>query len=167
MTSGRGVPAGDFQAAEQVLDLPDRLPGAGARSGPLDIDQGGPRGTQVPQGGGELVLPAGDGLAGAVAAARVVVDVAASGGAFGVRAGIRGGIDREPLPPPPRARLPRLGGLGGRDASKGLLQQAVVDPVVSRDPGTALFPVHELRQRPCEQPGEGLLIDLPGGQRVI
>ena len=124
-----------MQAAQQVLDLPGGLPGAGGGGGPLGIDQGGPRGAQVPERGGELVLPAGDGLAGAVAAAGVMMNVAAFRGAFGVRAGIGGGVDREPQPPPPRARLPDLRGVRGRQAGQGLLQQPVVDPVVSFDPG--------------------------------
>jgi hypothetical protein len=38
---------------------------------------------------------------------------------------------------------------------------------VSFDPGHGLLPVDELRQRAGQQRGEGLLIDLPGGQRVI
>ena len=76
----RGAPAGAgcVQAAQQVRDLPGRLPGAGGGGGALGIDQGGPRGAQVPERGGELVFPAGDGLAGAVAAAGVMMDVAAS-----------------------------------------------------------------------------------------
>jgi len=46
MTSGRAAPAGAgcVQAAQQVLDLPGGLPGAGGGGGPLGIDQGGPRG---------------------------------------------------------------------------------------------------------------------------
>ena len=50
---------------------------------------------------------------------------------------------------------------------RGLLQQAVVDRVVLCDPGQRLRTVNELRQRAGQQRGEGLLIDLPGGQRVI
>ena len=117
----RAAPAGAgcLQAAEQVGDLPGGLPGAGGGGGAPGIDQGGPRGAQVPERGGELVLPAGDGLAGAVAAAGVMMDVAASGGAFGVRAGIGGGVDREPQPPPPRARLPDLRGVCGRAGQPG------------------------------------------------
>jgi hypothetical protein len=54
----------------------------------------------VPEGGQELVFPARDGLAGAVAAAGVMVDMPAARGALGVRAGVGGGVDGElqPLP---------------------------------------------------------------------
>ncbi len=121
----------------------------------------------MPQRRGELVLPAGDGLAGAVAAARVMMDVPASWRAFGVRARVRGGIDREPQPPPPRARLPHGGRLALGQPRQRLVQQPVVDLVVSRDPGAGMVVIDELRQRVREQLGEGLLIDLPGGQRVI
>ena len=137
------------------------------RGGALDVDEGGPRGAQVPERGGELVFPAGDGLAGAVAAAGVVVDVAAFRGAFGVRAGIGGGVDREPQPAPPRARLPDLRGVRGRHAGQGVFQQAVVDRVVLAGPGAAFVPVDELRQRAGQQRGERLLIDPAGGQRVV
>jgi hypothetical protein len=140
---------------------PSRLRGA------LDADQRGPCGAQVPDRGRELVLPAGDGLAGAVAAARVMVDVLPAGRAPGVRPGVGGGIDREPQPPPPRARLPHLGGLDCGHAGQRLLQQAVVDHIVLADPLAPLRPVDQLRQRPGQQRRELLLLDPPGGQRVI
>ena len=169
MTSGAPRPAvpGRVQAAQQVLDLPGRLLGPGGGRGALDVDQGGPRGAQVPERRGELVLPARDGLAGAVAAAGVMMDMTAARGAFGVRAGVGGGVDREPQPPPPCARLPDLRGAVGRDRGEGLFHQAVVDRVVLADPGQGLRAVDQLRQRAGQQRGEGLLIDLPGGQRVI
>ena len=170
MTSGAPrppAPPGRLQAAQQVLHLPGGLPGPGGRRGPLDVNQGGPCGAQVPERGGELVFPAGDGLTGAVAAAGVMVDVAAFWGAFGVRAGVGGGVDREPQPPPPRARLPDLRGVCGRHAGQGLFQQAVVDPVVLSDPGAAFVPVGQRRQRLRQQRGERLLIDPACGQRVI
>jgi hypothetical protein len=110
---------GRGQAAQQVLDLPGRLLGPGGGRGALDVDEGGPRGAQVAERRGELVLPARDGLAGAVAAAGVMMDMTAARGAFGVRAGIGGGVDREPQPPPPRARVPDLRGAGGRDRGQG------------------------------------------------
>ena len=166
----RAAPAGAacrLQAAQQVLDLADRLPGAGGRSDALDVDQGGPCGAQVPERGGELVFPAGDGLASAVAAAGVMVDVAAFRGAFGVRSGVGGGVDREPQPPPPGARLPDLRGVRGRHAGQGGFQQAVVDPVVLSDPGAAFVPVDERRQRLRQQRAERLLIAPACGQRVI
>ena len=96
-----------------------------------------------------------------------MVDVAAFWGAPGVRARIGGGVDREPQPAPPRARLPDLAGVRGRDAGQGLLKQAVVDRVMRRDPVAGLLVVNELRQRLRQQRGEGLLIDPAGGQRVI
>jgi hypothetical protein len=68
---------------------------------------------------------------------------------------------------PPGARLPDLRGVRGRDAGQGLFQQVVVDRVVLAHPGAAFVPVDELRQRARQQRGERLLIDLPGGQRVI
>jgi hypothetical protein len=154
--------AGRVQAAQQVLDLPGRLAGAGCGRGPLDVDQGGPRGAQVPGRRGELVLPARDGLAGAVAAAGVVMDVPAFWRALGVRAGIRGGIDGEPQPRPPRARVPDGGGLPGRQPGQGTVEQPVVDIVVLSDPGAAFVSVDELRQRAGQQRGQLLLADRPG-----
>jgi hypothetical protein len=44
-------------------------------------------------------------------------------GALGVRAGIRRGVDREPQPAPPRARLADGGGLAGGHAGQRQLQQ--------------------------------------------
>jgi hypothetical protein len=66
------------QAAQQVLDLPRGLGGTGGVRGPLDIDQRSPGRAQVPERRDELVFPAGDGLAGAVAAAGVMMDVPAT-----------------------------------------------------------------------------------------
>lgn len=59
--------------------------GAGGLGGAPDVDHRGPRGAQVPDRGGELALPAGDGLAGAAAAARVMVDVLPAGTAVSKR----------------------------------------------------------------------------------
>jgi hypothetical protein len=167
MTSGAAAGAGRVQAAQQVADLPGGLPRPGGGRGALGIDQRGPRGAQVPQRRDELVLPARDGLAGAVTAAGIVMDMTAARRALGIGAGIRGGVDREPQPRPPRARLPDLRGLRGRYRREGLFQQAVVDRVVLADPGQGLGAVDELRQRSGQQRGEGLVIGLPGGQRVI
>ena len=87
--------------------------------------------------------------------------------AFGVRAGIRGGVDGEPQPGPPRARLPRLRRLLCGYLGQGLVRQPVVDLVVLRDPGAGRAIIDELRQRASEQLGGGLLVDLPGSERVI
>ena len=154
---------GRVQAAQQVLHLPGRLAGAGSRRGPLHVDQGGPRGAQVPDRRSELVLPAGNGLAGAVAAAGVMMDVAAARRAFGVRPGIGRRVDREPQPPPPCGCLPDCGARLGGHAGQGLLQQAVVDPVMLSHPGLALVPVDQPGKRAGQQGGELLLIDPPGG----
>ena len=159
--------AGCLQAAQQVLDLPRGLAGAGGLGGALHIGQRGPGGAQVPERRDELVLPAGDGLAGAVAAAGVMMNVPAFWRALGVRARIRRGIDREPQPPPPRARLPHGGRLPGGQPRQRLVQQPAVDLVVPAHPGMAFLAVDELRQRAGQQPGERLLIDLACGQRVI
>src|SRR5450755_4410381 len=78
------------------------------RGSPAGVNHGGPRGAQVPGRGQELVLPAGDGLADTVAAARVRVHVLAFRGASGVRPRVRASVNREPQPAPPRARLPHL-----------------------------------------------------------
>ena len=48
-----------------------------------------------------------------------------------------------------------------------MFHQAVVDRVVLADPGQRLGAVNQRRQRPGQQRGEGLLVDLPGGQGVI
>jgi hypothetical protein len=77
----RAAPAvpGRCQAAQHVPDLGDRLARAGGLGGALHVDEGRPRGPQVPGRRHELVFPARDRLAGAVAPARVMMDVAASG----------------------------------------------------------------------------------------
>ena len=58
----RPVPGG-AQAAQHVLHLRDRLRCPGRGHGARHVDEGGPRGAQVPDGRGELVFPAGRGLA--------------------------------------------------------------------------------------------------------
>jgi hypothetical protein len=55
--------------------------------------------------------------------------------ASGVRPGMGRGVDREPQPPPPRARLPHLGGRLRLDPGQRPVWQPVVDPVVLSDPG--------------------------------
>ncbi len=164
--AGAAVP-GRVQAAQQVAHLPDRLPGAGGGRGPLHVDQRGPGGAQLPECRGELVLPAGDGLAGAVAPAGVMMDMAAPGRALGVRPGVRRGVDREPQPPPPRARVPDLPGCLRGNPGQRVFQQPVVDPVMLADPGAAFLPVHEPRQCLRQQGGELLLIDLTVCQRGV
>jgi hypothetical protein len=158
---------GRGQAAQQVAHLPDRLAGTRGGGGALRVDERGPGGAQVPQHRGELVLPARDGLAGAVAAAGVVMDVPAAGRALGVRPGIRRRVDREPQPPPPRARVPHLGRRPGGHAGQRLLQQAVVNPVMLSHPGLALVPAGQPGKRAGQQRSKFLLVDAPGGQSVI
>ena len=60
----RGLPAvpGGAQAAQHVPHLRDRLRCAGRGRGARHVGQRGPRGAQVPDCRGELVLPAGRGL---------------------------------------------------------------------------------------------------------
>ena len=96
-----------------------------------------------PSAASELVLPARDGLAGAVAAAGVMMHVVALRRALGIGPGVGGGVDREPQPPPPRARLPYLRCLVRGQAGQRGFQQAVVDQVVLAGPGLALVPVDQ------------------------
>ncbi len=91
------------------------------------------------------------------------MDVAAARRAFGIRPRIRRRVDREPQPRPARARLPDLRRLLSGQPGQRLLHQAVIDPVMLSHPGPALVPVHQPGKRACQQPGERLLIDPPGG----
>ena len=161
------VVPGRTQPAEQVPDLPGGLVRAAGLGGAHDIGDGGPRGAQVPESSGELVLPAGDRLAGAVTAARVMMDMLAARGAFGVRPRVGGRVDREPQPPPPGARLAHRAGIFRREPGQRGFQQPVIDHVVLRGPRLPVVSVDELRQRPGQQPGQGFPADLAGGQRVI
>jgi hypothetical protein len=168
MNSGAFPPVpGLVQAAQHVLYLRDRLLRAGRGGGALDVQERGPRGAQVPDRGGELVLPAGRGLAGALAVASAVVDVLPARGAHGVRPGAGGRVDGEPQSRPPGARIPDLTRLARGNAGQRLVHQPVVDHVVLRDPRAGLRAVGERRQRRRQQGEEPLVVDLPGGQRVI
>jgi hypothetical protein len=167
MNSGAFPPVpGLVQAAQHVLYLRDRLLRAGRGGGALDVQERGPRGAQVPDRGGELVLPAGRGLAGALAVASAVVDVLPARGAHGVRPGAGGRVDGEPQSRPPGARIPDLSRLACRNAGQRLVQQPAVDHVVLRDPRAGSRAAGE-RQRRRQQGGELLVIDFPGGKRVI
>ena len=84
-----------------------------------------------------------------------------------VRPGVRGRVDGEPQPAPPGARVPYLRGIAGGQPGQRLLQQAVADHVVLRDPRGRLRPVHGLRQLRGQQRKQALVINPPGGQRVI
>ena len=161
-----GVP-GTVQAAQHALDLGDRLRGAGGRGGPLHVDGRCPGGAQVAGDGGEMVLPAGRGLAGALAVAGPVVDMLPPWGAprVGPRIGRR--VHRDPDPPPAGARVPDPGGVRRRHPIQGPVQQPAVDDVMPRDPGTALRPVHQRRQHLREQGEQPLVIDPPGRQRIV
>jgi hypothetical protein len=162
----RPVPGG-AQAPQHVLHLRDRLRCPGRGHGPRHIDDRGPCGAQVPDGRGELVLPAGRGLTGALAVAGAVVHVLMARGAPRVRPGIGGRVDGEPQPGPPGARVPHLRGIPRRQAGQRLLQQAAVDDVVLRDPPAGLRAVHGLRQLLRQQAQQLLVVDPPGGQRVV
>ena len=165
----RGLAAvpGGVQAAQHVPDLRDRLGRAIRGRGPGHVDQRGPRGAQVPDRRGELVLPAGRGLGRAPAAAGAVVHVLPARGAPRVRPGVSGRVDGEPQPAPPGARVPHLRGIARGQPGQRLLQQPVIDDVVFRDPRECLRPVHGLRQFRRQQGEEPLVIDPPGRQRVI
>jgi len=95
------------------------------------------------------------------------VDVLPARGAPRVRPGIGGRVDREPEPGPPGARVPHLRGVVRRQPGQRLLQQAVVDHVVLRDPRAGPGPADGLRQFRCQQGEEPLVVDSPGGQRVV
>ena len=135
-----GVPSG-AKAAQHALDLVDRLGGAGGRHGAPDIGERGPRGPQVPGDGGELVLPAGRGLAGPLAVTGPVVDVLAA------------------------RRAP--GGVRRRHPGQRPVQHPVVDGIVLRDPGPGFRAVHQRRQHRREQGEQPLVIDAPGGQGIV
>ena len=158
---------GGAQAAQHVLHLRDRLGCPGRGHGARHVHEGGPCGAQVPDCRGELVFPAGSGPAGALAVAGPVVHVLPARGAPRVRPGIGGRVDREPEPGPPGARVPHLRGIVRGQPGQRLLQQAVVDHVVLRDPRAGLRPVDRLRQFRCQQGEEPLVVDSPGGQRVV
>ena len=162
----RHRPAGG-QAAQHALDLGDRLRGPRRRHGPPDVDDRCPGGAQVPGDGGELVLPAGRGLAGALAVAGPVVDVLAARRAPRVRPGIGRRVDRDPRPAPAGARVPDPGGVRRRHPGQRPAQQPAVDDVVLRDPGPGLRPVHQRRQHLREQGEQPLVIDPPGRQRIV
>lgn len=74
------VVPGHGQPTQQVPRLSCGLAGAGRLRGALHVHDCRPRGAQVPGRGEELVLPPGDGLAGPVAPARVMMDVLALAG---------------------------------------------------------------------------------------
>ena len=165
----RGLPAGPggAQAAQHVPHLRDRLGRAGRGRGAGHVEQGGPRGAQVPDRRGELVLPAGRGLAGAPAVAGAVVHMLPARRAPRVRPRVSGRIDGEPQPAPPGARVPHLPGIVRGQPGQRFVQQPVIDHVVLRDPRECLRPVHGLRQLRRQQREQPLVIDPPGGQRVI
>ena len=73
----RRLPAvpGGAQPPQHALHLRDRLRRPGRGHGARHVGQGGPCGAQVPDRGGELVLPAGRGLGRPFAVARAVVHV--------------------------------------------------------------------------------------------
>jgi hypothetical protein len=160
------VPGG-AEPAQHVLHLRDRLGCPGGGHGARHVEQGGPRGAQMADGRGELVLPAGRGLAGPLAAAGAVVDVLPARGAPRVRPGIGGRVDGKPQPGPPGARIPHLRGIAGSQPGQRFVQQAVVDHVVLRDPRAGLRPVDGARQLRCQQAEEPLVVDSPGGQSVV
>ena len=95
------------------------------------------------------------------------MDVLPARGAPRVRPGIGGRVDREPEPGPPGARVPHLRGIVRRQPGQHFAQQAVVNHVVLRDPRAGLRPVDSLRQLRCQQGEEPLVVDSPGGQRVV
>jgi hypothetical protein len=99
--------------------------------------------------------------------AGAVVHVLAARRAPRVRPGVGGRVDGEPQPAPPGARVPDLPGIARRQPGQRLLQQPVIDHVVLRDPRERLRPVHGLRQFRRQQGKQALVIDPPGGQRVI
>ena len=117
--------------------------------------------------GGELVLPARRGLAGALAVAGPVVDVLPARGAPRVRPGIGRRVDRDPHPPPAGARVPDPRGVRRRHPGQGPVQQPAVDDVVLRGPGPGLRAVHQRRQHLREQGEQPLVIDPPGRQRIV
>ena len=68
---------------------------------------------------------------------------------------------------PPGARVPHLRGNVRRQPGQHFAQQAVVDHVVRRDPRAGLRPADGLRQFRCQRGEEPLVVDSPGGQRVV
>ena len=165
----RGVVAvpGGAQPAQHVLHLGDRLGRAGRGRGPRHVDERGPRGAQVPGCRGELVLPAGRGLAGALAMAGAVVHVLPARGAPRVRPGVGGRVDGEPQPGPPGARVPHPGGVVRGQPGQRLLQQPAIDDIMLRDPREGLRAIHQRRQHLREQGEQPLVIDPPGGQGIV
>ena len=119
----RPVPGG-AQAAQHVLHLRDRLRCAGRGHGARHVGERGPRGAQVPDRRGELVLPAGRGLGRAPAVAGAVVHVLPARGAPRVRPGVGGRVDGEPQPGPPGARVPHLRGIVGGQPGQRLAPAA-------------------------------------------
>ena len=165
----RGFPAvpGGAQAAQHVPHLRDRLGRAIRGRGACYVQQGGPRGAQVPDRCGELVLPAGRGLAGPLAVAGAVVHVLPARGAPRVRPRVGGRVDREPQAAPPGARVPDRGRAGRGQAGQRFLQQPAVDHVVLRDPRARRAVAGKRRQRARQQGEEPLVVDSPGGLRVV
>ena len=112
----RAVPGG-AQAAQHVLHLRDRLRCAGRGRGARHVDERGPRGAQVPDRRGELVLPAGRGLGLEPLQWQAPLCTCSRPGehhASGL--GIGGRVDGEPQPGPPGARVPHLRGIVRRAA---------------------------------------------------
>ena len=99
--------------------------------------------------------------------AGAVVHVLPARGAPRVRPGVGGRVDGEPQPGPPGARVPHLPGIVGGQPGQRLVQQPVIDHVVLGDPLPGCGAVHGLRQFRGQQGEQLLVIDPPGGQRVI
>jgi hypothetical protein len=158
---------GSVQAAQHVLHLRDRLRRAGRGHGARHVHESGPRGAQVAGRGGELVLPAGRGLAGPFAVAGAVVHVLPARRAPRVRPRVGGRVDREPQAAPPGARVPDLPGILRRQPGQRRLQQPAVDDVMPRDPRPRLRAVHGLRQLRRQQGEQPLVVGPPGGKRVV
>jgi hypothetical protein len=160
------VPGG-AQTAQHGLHLGDRLLRPGRRGGARRVGERRPRSAQVPDRRDELVLPAGRGLAGALAVAGAVGHVLPARGAHGIRPGIGGRVDREPQPAPAGARVPDPGRVLRGHACQGFLQQRVIDHVVICDPAAGLRAVGKRRQRGRQQGEKLLVVDPPSRNRVI
>ena len=139
----------------------DRSP-ASSRSGPLLVDEGGLHGGQVPGRRSELILPSRERSCGCRRSGR-----RHDGRGRGPHSIRRPAGDRASRrsrtaaastvrTPPGLRRSPR------RSRWPGLLQHAVVDPVLISPPGLALVPSTS-RERAGQQGGEVLLLDPPGG----
>jgi hypothetical protein len=99
--------------------------------------------------------------------AGAVVHVLAARGAPRVRPRVSSRVDGEPEPAPPGARVPHLRGIVRGQPGQRFAQQPVIDHVVFCDPRECPGPVHGLRQFRHQQGEEPLVVDPPGGQRVI